>query len=243
MVDSAEQAWLWFYVVCMAAGALLFVAWSREPRGVPHYEYAIAIFIPIWSGLAYMAQALGQGIVEVNGHTVYVARYLDWLVTTPLLLASLAFTAMFYAERKHTSLVAILIGADVVMILSALFADLTEREAIRWLWYFIGWACLLIIIYIAWSALRRIAYSHGEELGRVYSRVATLLTVLWLCYPIVWALGPSGVELYGSVTNTALFVVLPIVSKVGFSMYDLSELRRLGSRRASTAVDHSPAVV
>lgn len=243
MVDSAEQAWLWFYVVCMAAGAILFVAWSRDPRGVPHYEYAIATFIPIWSGLAYMAQALGQGIVEVNGHTVYVARYLDWLVTTPLLLAALAFTAMFYAERKHTSLVATLIGADIVMILSGLFADMTEREAVKWLWYAIGWACLLVILYIAWGALRRLAFQHDKELGRLYTRVATLLTTLWLGYPVIWALGPSGLELYGSVTNTALFVLLPIVSKVGFSIYDLSELRQLGSRRPSTAVKHSPAVI
>ena len=100
---------------------------------------------------------------EVNGQDVYVARYLDWLVTTPLLLATLAFTAMFYAERKHVSLVATLIGADVVMILSGLFADLTAREAVRWLWYDIGCGCLAVIVYIAWGALRRIAYAGDEE--------------------------------------------------------------------------------
>ncbi len=243
MIEDAQTAWLWFYVACMAAGAMLFLTWSRNPKGVPHYEYAIAIFIPVWSGLAYLAMAMGQGIVEINGREVYVARYLDWLVTTPLLLGSLAFTAMFYSQHKHISLVAALMGADVVMILTGLFADLTEREAVKWLWYFIGWACLLVIIYIAWSALRRIAYAHGEELGRAYTRVATVLTVLWLGYPTIWALGPSGLGLLGPVTDTALFVLLPILSKVGFSIWDLSELRRLGSKRPSTAVEHSPALV
>lgn len=243
MIDTVQAAWLWSYVACMAAGALLFVAWSRNPKGVPHYEYAIAIFIPVWSGLAYMAMALGQGIVEVNGREVYVARYLDWLVTTPLLLAALAFTAMFYSQHKHVSLVVALMGADVVMILTGLFADLTEREVVKWLWYAIGCVCLLVIITIAWGALRRIAYAHGEELGRVYTRVATLLTVLWLGYPTIWALGPSGLGILGSTTTTALFVVLPVVSKVGFSIVDLSELRKLGAKRPSASVDQSPALV
>ncbi len=70
--------------------------------------------------------------------------------------------------------------------------------------------------------------------------MATLLTALWIGYPVIWALGPSGIGLYGPVANTALFVLLPIVSKVGFSIYDLSELRRLGRRRPSTGVEHSP---
>ncbi len=39
------------YVAAMAAGALLFTAWAFNPRGVPRYEYAVAIIIPIWIGL------------------------------------------------------------------------------------------------------------------------------------------------------------------------------------------------
>ena len=51
----------WIYVAGMASGALYFWSLSRNPRGVPQYEYLVAIFIPIWSGLAYMAMALDQG--------------------------------------------------------------------------------------------------------------------------------------------------------------------------------------
>lgn len=47
---------------------------------------------------------------------------------------------------------------------------------------------------------------------------------------LIWALGPSGVGLFGRATDVALFVILPIFSKVGFSIYDLYELRKLASR-------------
>lgn len=57
----------WVYVAGMAMGALHFWTLSRDPKGVPQHEYLVAIFIPIWSGLAYMAMALDQGKVEAAG--------------------------------------------------------------------------------------------------------------------------------------------------------------------------------
>jgi len=46
----------WLYVAGMAIGAFHFWALSRDPKGVPQYEYLVAIFIPIWSGLAEILQ-------------------------------------------------------------------------------------------------------------------------------------------------------------------------------------------
>lgn len=224
-----EKLWLWFYVACMAAGALLFYAWSRSPKRVPRYEYAVAILIPVWSGLAYTAMALDQGIVEVAGREVHVARYLDWLVSTPLLLLALASTGMFFRPLDKT-VIGTLIGLDVIMILSGLFADLTVREGVRWFWYLNGCVCLGLIFWLLWGAVRREAYAHNREIGDAYRRVLTFFSLLWLGYPLVWALGPSGIGLFGKTTDVALFVLLPIVSKVGFSIYDLHELRKLAPR-------------
>lgn len=57
----------------MAAGAALFVVWSRDPRGVPRLEYVVATAIPRWSGLWYAVRALGGGQTEVAGQTTYWA--------------------------------------------------------------------------------------------------------------------------------------------------------------------------
>lgn len=230
--SAGQSLALSLYVACMAGGALLFYTWSRSPRGVPQYEYAIATFIPVWSGLAYLAIAFGQGTVVVAGSPVHVARYLDWLVTTPLLLLALALTAMFRSERKDTTLIAALLGADVVMILAGLIADLTPGGPVQWIWYGIGCAALLVIFALAWGPLRRIAEAHGEDLGRAYRGVATFLTVLWIGYPLGWALGPSGLGFWDGSVDMWWFVLLPILSKVGFSIYDLGALRRLGSHPA-----------
>ena len=47
----------WVYVAGMAIGALHFWTLSRNPRGVPQYEYLVAIFIP---GVAEERDELGR---------------------------------------------------------------------------------------------------------------------------------------------------------------------------------------
>ena len=221
------------YVVCMAAGALLFATWARNPRGVPREEYLVAILIPVWSGIAYLAMAFDLGKTEVAGQTTYWARYADWVVTTPLLLVALAFTAMCRLPKRNYVLVGALVGADVVMILCGLIGDLSPYPA-RYVFFAVGVAALVVIFWLTWGPLRRLAASQGSDLERVYTTVATYLTVFWIGYPTTWLLGPSGLGLLSQSADTLLFTLLPVFSKVGFSILDLSLLRGLapGARAA-----------
>lgn len=219
-----------FYIAVMVGGALLFVSWSRDPRGVPQYEYLIATFIPVWSGAAALALAFGQGKVEVAGQITYYARYLDWVVTTPLLLLALALTAMFRQEKDKT-LIAALIAADVFMILTGLIADLSPAPA-RFVWYGLGVVAFLVILWLIWVPLRAQSERGGAELAALFRRAAGLLTALWVAYPTIWLLGPSGLGVLSQTLDTLLFVLVPIVSKVGWSIVDLSGLRSLHGRKA-----------
>lgn len=230
---DAQTLLHWLYVALMIGGALLFWTWSRDPRGVPQYEYSIAMLIPIWSALAYMGMALGQGKTEVAGQVTHYARYLDWLVTTPLLLLSLAFTAMFYVpkQERSTTLLFGLVAGDVVMIGCGLLADLSESSTARLLWFVCGIGAFFSVLYVLWGPLRRLATASDPEIGPVYQRALTMLSVLWVCYPTIWALGPSGLHVFNQTTETALFVAVPFLSKVGFSYYDLGMLRALAARR------------
>lgn len=224
----------WVYVALMLGGALLFWAWSRDPKGVPQYEYSIAMMIPIWSALAYLAMAMGQGKTEVAGQTTHYARYADWVVSTPLLLLALAFTAMFYVpkQKRDTTLLLSLVGADVVMIVCGLLADLSETSAARLTWFLCGVGAFCSVVYLIWGPLRRIAREGGPELAAGYDRLVLFLSVLWVCYPTIWALGPSGLGVLGQTLETALFVAVPFLSKVGFSILDLQFLRGLQQRPA-----------
>lgn len=194
----------WLYVAGMALGALHFASLSTKPRGVPKYEYLVAIFIPVWSGLAYMAMALDQGKVGVAGQITHYARYLDWVVTTPLLLLSLSWTAM-HSITKDKTLIAGLMGTDVIMIACGLIADLSTGW-VRYLWYSIGIVAFLVIISGIWGSLRAKTRSQGPELSNLYDKLVTYFTVLWIGYPTVWILGPSGLGFFNQTIDTIDFL-------------------------------------
>lgn len=228
----------WVYVIAMAIGALYFISLGTNPRGVPKYEYLIATFIPIWSGLAYMAMALGQGKIEVAGQITHYARYIDWIVTTPLLLLALSLTAMYFVA-KDWILIASLMGTQAIVVVTGLIADLSTNDEARFLWYTCGVVAFLVVLWGIWQPLRAKTRGQGVELSGLYDKLLIYFTVLWISYPIAWLIGPSGLSWVNQTVETLLFCVLPFFSKVGFSYLDLNGLRRLNRvKNSANAVSH-----
>ncbi len=215
----------WVYVLSMLTGSTIVFIMSRKPKGVPKIEYFISFFIPIWSAIAYMAMALGQGMLEVENQIAYYSRYLDWVVTTPLLLLSLALVAM-NNTKKDKILILSLVGADVIMVLCGLIGDLSSGIN-RYIWFFVGMIAFFIILWIIWVSLSKVAKSQGNELYKLYIFLAGYLTIFWIGYPTTWILGPSGLGIVPQRIDTYLFVILPIFSKVGFGLLSLNGLRKL----------------
>ncbi|MFB2876796.1 bacteriorhodopsin [Floridanema aerugineum] len=234
----------WLYVAGMALGAIYLASLGRNPRGVPRYEYFVATFIPIWSGLAYMSMSLPhddleQGKIAVAGQITHFARYLDWIITTPLLLLALSWTAMHFLPKKDWTLIGSLMATQVIVIATGLIADLSVIPWVRYLWYICGVVAFLVVLWGIWGPLQSISRKQGRELSNLYNKVATDFTVLWICYPIVWIIGPSGFRLINQTFETALFCIIPFFSKVGFSVLDLHGLRNLHHSSVQTPADRT----
>jgi bacteriorhodopsin len=237
-----QKIFHWVYVVGMAIGAIHFISLSKNPRGVPRYEYLVAAFIPIWSGLAYLSMTLPhgeleQGKIEVAGQIAHFARYVDWIVTTPLLLLALSWTAMHRLPKKDWTLIASLMMTQVIVVVCGLIADLSTVPWVRYLWYINGVVAFGVVLWGIWGPLRAKTRSQGAELSSFYDKITTYFTVLWICYPIVWILGPSGFSVFNQTVDSFLFCLIPFFSKVGFSYLDLHGLRSLNRTSAETASD------
>jgi bacteriorhodopsin len=224
-MTSLEVTLHWLYVAIMFGSALAFFAWSRQPRHVPEHKYLIHILIVIWSGLVYSAIAQGQGHFEWLGEKVVFARYLDWVISTPLLVLALSFTAMLRLTKVYWLKTA-LVFVQVVMILTGLVAELVPDEY-KWYWYAMGCVALVIQLYLFWKPLYAIARSQDLPIQNAYRKSAIYLTVQWLLYPLVWALGSMGLRVFGTELTSILYIILPIVSKAGFGFFNLNLLRKL----------------
>ncbi len=227
------QTWLWLDVILMLAGGGLILALGKQriPSEQSHTIYHG--IVPIIAACSYFAMACGQGsfILPLNasagtGRLFYFARYLDWSITTPLLLLALAGTAMHSGTRRR-GMVAGLLLADVMMIVTALFFGVSETVWIKWVWFTVSCAAFLAVLYVMWIPMMRENRSEHPQAQSDYRKNATMLTVLWCVYPILLALSEDGLGTMGLTAGVAGFAIIDFVSKVIYGLYTIQSTTKL----------------
>lgn len=136
----------------------------------------------ISSHSAIVTQKHKHGIPDIKHElvrSVYWARYVDWSVTTPLLLLDLALLAGLSGANILVAIV-----ADLVMVLTGLFAALSEDEKSRWGYYAMGCVAYLVIVYQLAIGGRRTVATKDKKTSLFYSSIAGFTLVLWTIYPM-----------------------------------------------------------
>ena len=240
-----ETTWFWIGTIGMTIGAVVLFLLGKRRTADEEGHTVVHVVVVVVAASAYLAMALGQGGVELGGRTFWYARYIDWSVTTPLLLLALTMTALHGAHRRP-ALVAALLAADVLMIVTGLFSGLSEDPAHRLAWFFVSTGAFLAVYATLFGPLRREARSRDPERCRAYGRNAATLGALWGVYPVVVALGPHGAGVVSAVTETGWIVVVDLVAKVAYGIMaalsttaiTTADLRR-GEVDAVPVVDHA----
>jgi bacteriorhodopsin len=155
--------------------------------------------ITTFAAVSYYAMAVGDGISwhydtkhqeTVNPlpdlpyglkREVYWARYVDWSVTTPLLLLDLALLAGLNGANILVAIV-----ADVIMVLTGLFAGLnsSDNEHERWGYYAMGCIAYLVIVYQLAVGGRRTVANKDRKTATFFTSIAGFTLVLWTIYPM-----------------------------------------------------------
>ncbi len=80
-MDSFTLVSLWIGFVGLLIGAIYFGKDAIAAKGEDWEEFHIVHFtITMVAALAYLGMIMGEGQIEIYGHTVFWARYLDWTV-------------------------------------------------------------------------------------------------------------------------------------------------------------------
>ncbi|BDA70082.1 hypothetical protein CAL7716_042480 [Calothrix sp. PCC 7716] len=118
--NNMTQLWLWIAFIGMVFGCIYFGLKATAMRRKEGMEFPLeSFFITLWAATLYLTMILGETVSQVNGQTVYWGRYVDWVVTTPLLLLELGVIA-----GLRPKLIVGVMGADIFMILTGLVATL-----------------------------------------------------------------------------------------------------------------------
>ncbi|KAF4458565.1 hypothetical protein FALBO_14704 [Fusarium albosuccineum] len=161
-----------------------------------------------WTPIAVQFRRRNHRVAGVYREIFYV-RYIDWFITTPLLLMDLLLTA---GMPWPTVLWVILV--DWVMIVTGLVGALV-KSSYKWGYFAFGCAALAYIVYqLAWEA-RIHANRIGNDVGRVFLACGTLTLVVWICYPIAWGVCEGG-NIISPDSEAVFYGILDLLAKPVF---------------------------
>ena len=213
-----------FTFAAMAA-ATLFLWFGRSQVG-PAYKTALTISGLVTAIAAYhylrifeswqSAYEVRDGLIKVTGFAFNDAyRYVDWLLTVPLLLIELVLV-MRLSQQETMSKAVKLGAAAALMIILGYPGEIADNNMTRAIW---GSLSTIPFLYIVWELFRGLGASveRQPESVRGLIKQARLLTFAsWGFYPIVYMipytnLGQATTETYVQVGYT----IADIIAKAG----------------------------
>jgi len=179
--------------------------------GTRKFHYA-SLMINGCAALAYlyMASKSGYLIRADDGRVFFWARYVDWVITTPLLLFDLGGVAG--AELGE---VFGIIGLDVLMIVAGLIGGIMGPEY-RWIFWAFGMFCFVPIIYMLLQTFKDQMQDLNLKRKDTYGKMMSITVITWIAYPVVWALG-EGAGMLEQTIEVLLYVILDVIAKTVFS--------------------------
>ena len=216
------QTWLWIGTVGMLLGMVrlyfpLLSNRSEREEGdlVSHF------YVPLIAFTLYLLMALGAGALTTStGRVFYFGRYIDWTFTTPLLLWSLVSNGLQGTGIKRPALVWGLLGADVYMIATGFVAGLTDNLTVKWSFYITSCISFIAIYALLFGPLKKLTATGPN--GADYMKKATVLSLLWLAYPIVFIIGQEGLRIWSATADATLYTILDLTAKVVYGLWAVS---------------------
>ena len=213
---------LWVNVALAGLSALLFVYMGRSiTNGRVKAIWGATLMIPLVSISSYLGLVSGLtvGLIQMPaGHALagdmilsQWGRYLTWALSTPMILLALGLLADVDIGSIFT-----VIAADIGMCITGLAAALiTSSYGLRWAFYFVSCAFFLAVLYALVAQWPDAAADAGTS--EIFSTLRALTIVLWLGYPIIWAIAPEGLALIPVGISSWGYSALDIFAKYIFA--------------------------
>ena len=234
ILDSYTTLWLWIGFAGMFLGTIVIASfWSRF-NSEHRYHVILAFLVTAIASAAYYAMATGHGTIEIGDKTIFYARYIDWILTTPLLLLSLVLVGLpavsdHTKTRQRNGLIGALIASDISMVVTGAIANFSVNGFDKAVWYVasVGW--FLLILWMLFSQVRKEAEHHNLK---AYVSLLVFLTVLWTIYPIVWLIGNSELSLISNSLEAAIYAILDVTAKSVFGIILLLSLLKIKGKKS-----------
>jgi sensory rhodopsin len=225
------QAFFMLGFVAMAAGTLYFVMERGDLKPQHRIAATYAAIITFIAAIMYwiMTDIVGffdQSAGEVGATMPY--RYIDWLLTTPLLLVEFGVIVAI-AGAATKGFVSRLVIADIIMIVTGYLGEVgTEGEVSTIVWFVISSLAWLYIVYAVFQVKLDGMPAYAASAVKIMRR---FVMFGWAIYPIGTAVEEfmklSGADVSAAVAIAAIvYVIADVLNKVGFGMVAVNAAKK-----------------
>jgi bacteriorhodopsin len=225
------QAFFMLGFVAMAAGTLYFVMERGDLKPQHRIAATYAAIITFIAAIMYwiMTDIVGffdQSAGEVGATMPY--RYIDWLLTTPLLLVEFGVIVAI-AGAATKGFVSRLVIADIIMIVTGYLGEVgMEGEVSTIVWFVISSLAWLYIVYAVFQVKLDGMPAYAASAVKIMRR---FVMFGWAIYPIGTAIEEfmklSGADVSAAVAIAAIvYVIADVLNKVGFGMVAVNAAKK-----------------
>jgi bacteriorhodopsin len=219
------QAFFMLGFVAMAAGTVWFYL---ERSSLKPDLRIIATYAAVITFVASIMYYVMKDVVKFPGGAITASdvdatlplRYIDWLITTPLLLVSFVLVVAMAGPVKKGMLVKLIV-ADIIMIVTGYLGEVGEPgSAQNYIFFILSTVAWLYIVYVVLGIKLPGAEAHIQLAVKA---MKWFVIAGWAIYPIATAT-QEFIELGGGDPATAItiaaviYVVADVLNKVGFGM-------------------------
>lgn len=233
-----QTVWLILGTLIVGLATAYFVYRGTQVQGAQYFYWITAAITGV-AFISYLMMATGAGsTVLEDGRQFYYFRYIDWLITTPLLLLELTLLALSRPGR-NVGLIAGLLGLDVFMVLTGLVAGSSTNAFFTGVFFIISTAALVGVLYLLYTRFFTAARAQPQNVAGLFNTLAILTIVLWSLYPIVFLLGTEGFGAVDQGWEIFLFLILDVLAKVGFGFLLLNNHQTLQEAGGGRSAQYS----
>ena len=186
-VESLTYYLFWLACVCMGSATLFFFL---ERSNVPAKYRTTLTVSGLITGIACFHYYKMAGVYEGGGFpTEY--RYIDWIVTTPLML--IKFPLLLGLGSKGKKLFAQFVALDLFMIVTAYIAEVSAVGSGAW-WSFFLVACVaeLLIVATLYFQMNDAILDSPQPISKAVWLMRMFILVGWRIYPIGFLMALTG---------------------------------------------------
>lgn len=225
------QAFFMLGFVAMAAGTLYFVLERGDLKPEHRIAATYAGIITFIAAIMYwiMTDIVGffdRSAGEIGATMPY--RYIDWLLTTPLLLVEFGLIVAI-AGAATKGFVSRLVIADIIMIVTGYLGEVgMEGEVSTIVWFVISSLAWLYIVYAVFQVKLDGMPAYAASAVKIMRR---FVMFGWAIYPIGTAVEEfmklSGADVSAAVAIAAIvYVIADVLNKVGFGMVAVNAAKK-----------------